>query len=101
LSSDSRVELQLVSRLGDWRAWDVCRARAQAGATVQVVLIHDAVLETAAGIQAALGEDCPNGVEVTACAADARRRRVAERWALVDYPEIIERCAAAARVTSW
>jgi hypothetical protein len=64
-------------------------------------LLHDAVLETEATISAALGEVEPTRVVVMACAEDARRRQVEERWPLIDYQGIIASCAGAARVTSW
>jgi hypothetical protein len=95
------VELHLVSRLADRRVWDLCRARSAEGATVEVVLMHDAVLETESSISETLGDQDGPKVAVMACAEDARRRQVEERWALIDYAGIIDRCAAAEKVTSW
>ncbi|MGC1184138.1 MAG: hypothetical protein WBA31_03170 [Candidatus Dormiibacterota bacterium] len=91
----------MISRREDARAWEHCRARMDAGFRVEVVLCHDAVLETEATVQSALGEKGTNEIVVLACAEDAQQRKVAERWALVDYPGIIERCVAAVQVTSW
>ncbi|MGA2872910.1 MAG: hypothetical protein ABSF27_04910 [Candidatus Dormibacteria bacterium] len=99
--SENGVELQLVSQLGDRRAWDHCRRRATAGERIQVVLLHDAVLETEATISEALGEVDSTRLVVMACAEDARRRQVEERWPLIDYQGIIASCAGAARVVSW
>lgn len=101
MSSEPGLELHLISRREDRRAWQHCRARADAGGRVEVVLLHDAVLETEATAQSSLGEKGSPKVVVLACAEDARQRKVEERWALIDYPGIIERCAAAAQVTSW
>lgn len=101
MSSEPALELHLVSRRSDRRAWQHCRARAEAGGRLEVVLLHDAVLETEAGLAAALGEEQTPKVAVMACSEDAQQRRVQERWALVDYAGIIERCAAADQVTSW
>lgn len=72
-----------------------------AGSRVQVILIHDAVLETEETVAEALGAQQRTRVAVMACSQDARQRRVEERWALIDYAGIIERCAAADQVTSW
>lgn len=101
MSSESASELHLVSRRSDFRAWQHCRARAKAGARVEVVLIHDAVLETEVTVAAALGEEETSKVAVMACTDDAKQRKVEERWALIDYLGIIERCAAADQVTTW
>ncbi|HUY56706.1 MAG TPA: hypothetical protein VMV12_02630 [Candidatus Micrarchaeaceae archaeon] len=95
------MELHMVSRLNDHRAWDHIRAQALAGAEVQVLLLHDAVLETEASVARALGEPESNKVVVMACVEDATRRQVPERWALVDYAGIIQRCVAADKVTTW
>ncbi|MGH7666066.1 MAG: hypothetical protein ACREN1_01960 [Candidatus Dormibacteria bacterium] len=101
MSSELPVELHLISRLADDRAWRSCRRRAETGSRVRVVLFHDAVLETEERVADALGGGDHPQVVVLACAADALRRRVGERWALIDYPEIIRSCAAASQVTSW
>ena len=95
------MELQLVSRLSDRRAWEYCQARIEAGAIVEVVLLHDAVLETEATMGAALGGREPSKLVLMACSDDARRRQVEERWALIDYAGIIDRCVKAEKVTSW
>lgn len=95
------MELNLVNRRSDQRYWDCCRARIQAGAMVEVVLLHDAVMETEATVRAALGGLEPPGLVVMACSDDAKRRRVEERWALIDYSGIIDRCVKAEKVTSW
>lgn len=95
------MELHLVSRRGDRRAWDFVRARSSAQRSVEVVLLHDAVLETAASVGDSLGAVDHPEVVVMACAQDARRRLVEERWALIDYDGIIARCSLADKVTSW
>ena len=51
---------------------------------IEVILLHDAVLETEASIAAAWGGEAPPPVTVLACADDAN----GARWrnaALVDY----------------
>lgn len=101
MSSEQGLELHLISRRDDARAWEHCRARLEAGRQVEVVLCHDAVLETETTVQAALGEKERQAVVVLACAEDAQQRKVAERWALIDYSGIIERCVVAVQVTSW
>ncbi|MGH7639572.1 MAG: hypothetical protein ACREN7_02675 [Candidatus Dormibacteria bacterium] len=102
MSSEAGIELHLVSRLGDRRAWSHCRARAEAGARVEVVLLQDAVLEQGLETAVAAWEGGPGReMVVLACAADAMRRGVEERWALIDYAAIIDRCAVASRVVSW
>lgn len=95
------MELHLVSRRADQRAWEFVRARSGAGAPVEVVLIHDAVLETEATIAVWSGAGDHPQVVVMACAADARRRQVEERWALIDYDGMIARCSLAEKVTTW
>jgi hypothetical protein len=95
------VELQLVSRLSDHRAWAHCRARIEAGAIVEVVLLHDAVLETEATVGASVGGVEPAQLALMACSEDAKRRQVEERWALIDYSGIIDRCVKAEKVISW
>jgi|GEM_PF-2643339 len=95
------MELQLISRRSDPQALPHCRARIAAGAMVEVVLLHDAVLETEATMAAALGSADPSKLVVMASADDARRRQVEERWALLDYSGIIGRCAIAEKVISW
>jgi len=101
LSSKPSLELHLVSCRSDRRAWQHCRARVEAGSRVEVVLIHDAVLETEASVAEAWGGKEPPNLAVMACANDATQRKVEERWALIDYGGIIERCLAADQVTSW
>jgi hypothetical protein len=95
------MELHLVSRRSDQRPWDVCRARIESGAIVEVVLLHDAVLETEATVSAALGGAEPSKLVVMACADDSRRRQIEQRWAMIDYSGIIERCVTADKVISW
>ncbi|HVC39629.1 MAG TPA: hypothetical protein VNH20_06635 [Candidatus Dormibacteraeota bacterium] len=95
------MELHLISRLHEQRAWEVCRARAESGIPIELVLLHDAVLETEAKAAAILGERASANVVVMACAEDALARRVGERWAVIDYRGIIGRCVLAERVTSW
>jgi hypothetical protein len=68
---------------------------------VEVVLLHDAVLETAATVAAAVGSVDPSKLVVMACSDDARTRQVEERWALIDYSGIIGRCEIAEKVISW
>lgn len=103
MSFENTPELYLISRLEAAGAWSLCRSRLAAGAVVRVVLLHDAVLETEAGLRGYLGlgsaEDLP--VAVVACAADARRRGVGERWALAGYPEIVQLCVDSHPVISW
>jgi len=81
----------------------MCRSRLAAGVVVRVVLLHDAVLETEASLRCYLGlgsgADLP--LAVVACAADASRRGVGERWALAGYPEIVQLCADSHAVISW
>ncbi|HEY6538354.1 MAG TPA: hypothetical protein VI138_04855 [Candidatus Dormibacteraeota bacterium] len=101
MSSEPVSELHLISRRSDERAWAVCRSRAEAGAHVEVVLIHDAVLETESTLSELLGEADPPAVTILACSEDAIRRKVEERWALIDYAGVIDHCARAARVTTW
>ncbi|MGH7641744.1 MAG: hypothetical protein ACRENX_01785 [Candidatus Dormibacteria bacterium] len=100
MSSERPLELHLVTRRADLRAWGHLRVRLEGGGRQAVILLHDAVLETEEGVARALGEE-GSKVVVMACAADAEQRRVTERWVLVDYPGIIECCAAATQVTSW
>ena len=50
--------------------------------------MHDAVLETETSIAETLGDQDGPKVAVMACAEDARRRQVEERWALIDYAEM-------------
>ncbi|MGA7086934.1 MAG: hypothetical protein WA695_07800 [Candidatus Dormiibacterota bacterium] len=95
------MELYLVDRRSNQRAWESGRARIEAGAMVEVVLLHDAVLETEATLAAALGGAVPSKLVLMACSDDAKRRQVEERWALIDYPGIIDRCVKAEKVTSW
>ncbi|MGA8206921.1 MAG: hypothetical protein WB801_08575 [Candidatus Dormiibacterota bacterium] len=95
------MELYLVSRRSDQRAWEHFRARVEAGAKVEVVLLHDAVLETEATVSAALESLEPSRLVLMACAEDARRRQIEERWALIDYARIIDRCVTAEKVISW
>jgi translation initiation factor 2 gamma subunit (eIF-2gamma) len=95
------MELHLVSRRSDQRAWEHVRARIDAGAMVEVVLLHDAVLETEASVGAALESVEPSKLVLMACAEDSKRRQVEERWALIDYAGIIARCVTAEKVTSW
>jgi hypothetical protein len=95
------MELQLVSRLSDQRAWEYCRARIEAGAMVEVVLLHDAVLETEATLGTAVGGVPPSKLALMACSDDAKRRQVEERWAMIDYDGIIDRCVKAEKVISW
>jgi hypothetical protein len=95
------MELHLVSRHSDQRAWEHFRARLAAGAIVEIVLLHDAVMETEVTVGAALGGLEPAELVVMACSEDATRRKVAERWALIDYSGIIDRCVKAEKVTSW
>ncbi|MGA7173068.1 MAG: hypothetical protein WB020_05765 [Candidatus Dormiibacterota bacterium] len=90
-----------MSRRADHRAWHHLRKRSEAGARLEVVLLHDAVLETEATVKAELGETETPKVTVMACADDATQRKVLERWALIDYAGIIDRSAAANQVTSW
>ena len=92
--AEPRRRLHLIARLADQLAWAACAAEAAAGMVVEVVLLHDAVLEPAPG-------PGPEGMVVLAGAADARRRGVAERWALVDYAELVNRCVAADAVVCW
>jgi hypothetical protein len=92
------MELHLVSRLSDLRAWEHCRARIEAGVMVEVVLLHDAVLETEATVGAAVES---SKLVLMACSVDAQRRRVEERWAVIDYAGIIDRCVKAEKVVSW
>ena len=96
-------ELHLVTRLADARAWSMCASRQAAGARVRVVLLHDAVLETEAGIRRHLGlpDSAPVLVTVLACARDAVGRGVGERWALVDYLEIIRLSAESQPLICW
>lgn len=101
MSSEPARELHLVSRRSDLRAWRHCRARVDGGSLVEVVLIHDAVLETEASVAELLGPKQLDKVAVMACTDDAIQRRVGERWALIDYAGIIERCTVADQVTSW
>jgi len=100
-SEPAIMELHLVSRRSDQRAWEHFRARIGAGAIVEVVLLHDAVLETEASVGAALGSVEDSKPVVMACAEDSKRRQIEERWALVDYSGIIDRCVRAEKVTSW
>jgi hypothetical protein len=95
------MELHLVSRRSDRRAWEHVRALIGAGAIVEVVLLHDAVLETEASVGAALGSVEASKLVLMACAEDSRRRQIEERWALIDYSGIIDRCVKAEKVTSW
>jgi sulfur transfer complex TusBCD TusB component (DsrH family) len=95
------MELHLVSRRSDQRAWEHFRARINAGAMVEVVLLHDAVLETEASLRAVLESVEPSKLVLMACADDAKRRQIEERWALIDYPGIIDRCATAEKVITW
>ncbi|MGC2192009.1 MAG: hypothetical protein WA751_06720 [Candidatus Dormiibacterota bacterium] len=101
MSSEAVLELHLVSRRADHRAWHHLRTRSEAGARLEVVLLHDAVLETEATVTAALGETEMLKVTVMACTNDATQRKVEERWALIDYAGIIARSVAADQVTSW
>jgi hypothetical protein len=101
LSSEPALALHLVSCLSDQRAWDACRAQAAQGVAVEVVLIHDAVLETEASIALSVGGPEVSGLTVLACADDAKRRKVEERWALIGYAEMIDRCSSASTVTCW
>lgn len=101
MSSEPSIELHVVSRRSDLRAWQHCRARVDTGSAIEVVLIHDAVLETETSLAEAFGTAGTSELVVMACADDAKQRRVEERWALIDYVGIIERCAAARQVTSW
>ncbi|MGH7611590.1 MAG: hypothetical protein ACREN4_06190 [Candidatus Dormibacteria bacterium] len=95
---EPRTEVHLITGLGDERAWRHCHGRADHGARVLVVLLHDAVLETEGRLRGPKG-----GAElaVAACTEHARRRQLPERWALIDYAEIIARCATAQQVVSW
>jgi|HubBroStandDraft_1064217.scaffolds.fasta_scaffold835722_2 hypothetical protein len=68
---------------------------------VEVVLLHDAVLETEATIAAAVGPTDASKLVLMASAQDAGRRQVEERWPLIDYSGIIDRCAIADKVISW
>jgi len=101
--ADPLPELHLITRLADQRAWSMCRRHQRLGALVRVVLLHDAVLETEAGIRRHLGLADAEAVPLTvlACARDATRRGVAERWALVDYLEIIKLSSESQPVISW
>ncbi|MFZ0995994.1 MAG: hypothetical protein WAO09_08475 [Candidatus Dormiibacterota bacterium] len=90
-----------MSRRSDHRAWAHIRARIEAGAMVEVVLLHDAVLETELSVGNALGIVEPSQLVLMACAEDSRRRQVEERWALIEYAGIIDRCATADKVISW
>ena len=92
--ADPQRRLHLITRLGDELAWAACAAEAAAGTAVEVVLLHDAVLEPAP-----LARD--ERLVVLAGAEDARRRGVAERWVLVDYAELVNRCVVAAAVVCW
>jgi len=95
------MELHLLSRRSDLRAWEHLRARIDAGAMVEIVLLHEAVMETEVTVGAALGGLDPSKLVVMASSEAATRRRVAERWALIDYSGIIDRCVKAEKVTSW
>ncbi len=101
MSSDRGAELHLVTRRGERRAWDHCRRRLEAGHTLEVILLHDAVLETWTSVQALVGEAGGEALSVFAGAEDARRRRVEERWPLADYAQIIASCARARQVIAW
>lgn len=68
---------------------------------VEVVLLHDAVLETEVTVGAALGGVEPSKLVLMACSQDAKRRQVEERWALIDYSGIIDLCVRAEKVTTW
>ncbi len=96
-------ELHLVTRLADSRAWSMCARRQAAGARVRVVLLHDAVLETESGIRRQLGlpDSAPVPLTVLACARDAVGRGVGERWALVDYREIIRLSSESQPLICW
>lgn len=89
--------------MADSRAWSMCGRRQAAGVQVRVVLLHDAVLETEAGIcrQLGLPESAPLPVTVLACARDAVGRGVGERWALVDYLEIIRLSSLSRPLICW
>ncbi|MHB8330834.1 MAG: hypothetical protein ACYDEA_01385 [Candidatus Dormibacteria bacterium] len=103
LSSEPAPELYLITRLGDERAWSMCRRRQVAGPLVRVVLLHDAVLETEVRIRRylAVAESSTLPLTVLACARDAIGRGVEERWALIDYQGIIKLSAASHPVISW
>ncbi len=95
--------LHLVTKRGDARAWRLIAAAADSDQDVFAVLLQDAVLETPAALEQALGSSLHQlgRLSVLACRADALARGAAERWALVDYPGIVELVAAASPVISW
>ena len=73
------------------------------GCTSTVVLLHDAVLETAETVRGHLGL-APSTflpIKVVAILKDAKRRSVADRWPTIDYRQAIELVADADRVVSW
>lgn len=101
LSSEIAKETHLISRLGDWRAWSTLIGTVGGGVTV--VLLHDAVLETAESVRRhmGLGGAAEFPPRVLALRKDLERRSVVGRWPTIDYGQLIELLAEADRVVSW
>lgn len=87
--SSQATILHILHRLDDALALELIGAQRQAGRPVQVVLLQDAVaLRTA-------------GDGVFRCRADVEARGLEVPGRLVDYDEIIDLIAAAAKVVCW